>query len=111
MEFCALPPTRIVELPLSLLYFVNQWFEKAFKWLFDGPISEWMSDLRYYHPKAYWGTSIIWIPIFFVVGFYLIDILFICGISAVVFVIGLAIALTAICKIIHIVNIIINCKK
>ena len=111
MEFCALPPTRIAELPLSLLYFVNQWFEKTFKWLFDGPIAEWMSDAKYYHPKMFWGTAIIWIPILLFMGFYVIDLLIVAGISAVVFVIGLAGVITVICKIIHFVNLIIHPTK
>ena len=110
-EFCALPSTRIAEIPLSLLYLVNKWFEKVFKWLFDGPISEWMSDAKYNHPKIFWGTAIIWIPLLLVVGFYVLDLLIVGGISAVIIAIGLAISLTLICKLFHIINIIIHPVK
>lgn len=111
MKFCALPPTRIAKLPLSLLYFLNKWFESAFKWLSKGPISEWMSDAKYHHPKIFWSTAIIWIPILLVGGFYALDFLIVAGISAVALVIGLAVALTVICKIIHIVNVLTHPQK
>lgn len=111
MEFCALPATRIAELPLSLLYFVNKWFESAFKWLSEGPISEWMSDVKYNYPKIYWSTAIIWIPILLVVGFYVLDFLFIGGISAVVLVIGITVAFTVICKLIYFFHLIFKSKN
>lgn len=111
MEFCALPPTRIAELPLSLLYFVNKWFEKTFKWLFDGPIAEWMLDAKYYHPKMFWGTAIIWIPILLVGGFYVLDLLIAGGVAAVAIVICLAVVFTVICKVIHIVNVLFHPQK
>lgn len=111
MEFCALPASKIAELPLSMLYFVNKWFEKYFNWISNGPVYEWMSDFKDDHPKMFWGTAIIWIPIFIIVGFYVIDLLVICGISAIVFVIGVTVAFTVTCKLIHIVNIIIHQAK
>jgi len=111
MEFCALPASMIAELPLSMFKPLNKWFEKNFNWLSNGPIYECMSDFKDDHPKIFWSTAIIWIPILIIVGFYIIDLLFICGISAVVFVICITIAFTIICKLIHIANIIIHPAK
>lgn len=110
-EFCSLPTSRIAELPLSMFKPLNKWFTHAFAWLFDNPITQWISEIKDNHPKIFWGTAVIWIPLAIVFYFYAIDLWFIGAFSSVVIIIGSAIILTVICKICHMFFVITSKRK
>lgn len=100
-DFCSLPASRIAELPLSMFDPLNKWFGNAFDWLFDNSVTRWMSELKDNHPKIFWISAVLWIPLSIVFYFYAIDLLYIGAYSGVVIMIGSAIILPIVCKICH----------
>ncbi len=110
-EFCSLPASRIAELPLSMFEPLNKWFGIAFNWLFDNPITQWMSEMKDNHPKLFWISSILWIPLTIAIYFYAIDLLLIGAFSCVVIIISSAVILTLICKICHLLILITSKRK
>lgn len=110
-EFCSLPASRIAELPLSMFEPLNEWFGIAFNWLFDNPITQWMSEIKDNHPKVFWISSILWIPLTIAIYFYAIDLLLIGAFSCVVIIISSAVILTLICKICHLLILITSKRK
>lgn len=110
-EFCSLPASRIAELPLSMFEPLNKWFGIAFNWLFDNPITQWMSDLKDNHPKVFWISSVIWIPLAIVIYFYTIDLWLIGVFTSVAIIISATVILTLICKICHLLFLIISKRK
>lgn len=110
-EFCSLPASRIAELPLSMFKPLNKWFSLAFAWLFDNPITQWISEIKDNHPKIFWISSVVWIPLAVVFYFYTIDLLLIGAFSCVAIIISSAVSLTLICKIFHLLILIISKRK
>lgn len=110
-EFCSLPASRIAELPLSMFEPLNKWFGIAFNWLFDNLVTQWMSGMKDNHPKLFWISSVIWIPLAIVIYFYAIDLLLIGAFSCVAIIISSAVSLTLICKIFHLLILIISKRK
>lgn len=100
-EFCSLPASRIAESPLGMFNIANGWFEIAFRWLFDNPVTQWMSEIRYNHPKRFWISSVLWIPLSIVFYFYAFDLLLIGAFFIVAIIISSAIILAVICKVCH----------
>lgn len=111
MEFCALPASKIAELPLSMFKPLNKWSGIAFSWMFDNTVTQWMSEIKDNHPKIFWISSVVWIPLAIAFYFYAIDLWFIGAYSSVVIIIGSAIILTVICKICHIIFVITSKRK
>lgn len=110
-EFCSLPASRIAELPLSMFEPLNKWFGIAFNWLFDNLVTQWMSDLKDNHPKVFWISSAVWIPIAGVIYFYAIDLWLIGVFTSVAIIISATVILTLICKICHLLFLIISKRK
>ena len=110
-EFCSLPASRIAELPLSMFEPLNKWFGIAFNWLFDNLVTQWMSDLKDNHPKVFWISSAVWIPIAVVIYFYAIDLWLIGVFTSVAIIISATVILTLICKICHLLFLIISKRK
>lgn len=98
-EFCSLPASRIAELPLSMFEPLNKWFGIAFNWLFDNLVTQWMAEIKDNHPKIFWISSILWIPLAIVLYFYAIDLWLIGAFISVAIIISLAIFLAIICKV------------
>lgn len=110
-EFCSLRALRIAELPLSMFEPLNRWFGIAFNWLFDNLVTQWMSEMKDNHPKLFWISSILWIPLTIAIYFYAIDLLLIGAFSCVVIIISSAVILTLICKICHLLILITSKRK
>ena len=110
-EFCSMPASRIAELPLSMFEPLNKWFGIAFNWLFDNPITQWMSDLKDNHPKVFWISAAVCIPIAVVIYFYAIDLWLIGLFTSVATIISATVILTLICKICHLLILITSKRK
>lgn len=110
-EFCSLPASRIAELPLSMFGPLNKWFGIAFNWLFDNHVTQWMSEIKDNHPKLFWISSVIWIPLAIAIYFYAIDLWLIGLFTSVEIIIGSAVILTLICKICHLLILITSKRK
>lgn len=110
-EFCSMPASMIAELPPCLFIPLNKWFGFAFNWLFDNPITQWMSDLKDNHPKVFWISSAVWIPLTVVIYFYAIDLWLIGVFTSVAIIISATVILTLICKICHLLFLIISKRK
>lgn len=110
-EFCSLPASRIAELPLSMFESLNKWFGIVFNWLFDNLVTQRMSEIKYNHPKLFWISSVIWIPLAIVIYFYVIDIWLIGVFTSVAIIISSAVILTLICKICHLLILITSERK
>lgn len=110
-EFCSLPASRIAELPLSMFEPLNKWFGIAFNWLFDNHVTQWMSEIKDNHPKLFWISSVIWIPLAIAIYFYAIDLWLIGLFTCVAIIIGSAVILTLICKICHLLILITSKRK
>lgn len=110
-EFCSLPASRIAELPLSMFEPLNKWFGIAFNWLFDNLVTQWMSEIKDNHPKLFWISSVIWIPLAIVIYFYAIDLWLIGLFTSVAIIISSAVILTLICKICNLLILITSKRK
>lgn len=100
----SMPISRIAEIPLALFFPVNKAFEAVWKYMFENPLTEWMGDMKDEHPKAFWISGILWIPLAIIIYFYAIDLLFIIGIASVAGIVALTIVFTLFCKIIFLFN-------
>lgn len=110
-EFCSLPASRIAELPLSMFEPLNKWFGIAFNWLFDNLVTQWMSEIKNNHPKLFWISSVIWIPLAIVIYFYTIDLWLIGVFISVAIILSSTVILTLICKICHLFILIPSKRK
>ncbi len=100
----SMPISRIAEIPLALFAPLNKAFEAVWKYMFENPLTEWMGDMKDEHPKAFWISGILWIPLAIIIYFYAIDLLFIIGIASVAVIVALTIVFTLLCKIIFLFN-------
>lgn len=100
----SMPISRIAEIPLALFSPLNKVFEAVWKYMFENPLTEWMGDMKDEHPKAFWISGILWIPLAIIIYFYAIDLLFIIGIASVAVIVALTIVFTLLCKIIFLFN-------
>ncbi len=100
----SMPISRIAEIPLALFSPLNKAFEAVWKYMFENPLTEWMGDMKDEHPKAFWISGILWIPLAIIIYFYAIDLLFIIGIASVAVIVALTIVFTLLCKIIFLFN-------
>lgn len=100
----SMPISRIAEIPLALFFPLNKAFEAVWKYLFENPLTEWMGDMKDEHPKAFWISGILWIPLAIIIYFYAIDLLFIIGIASVAGIVALTILFALLCKIIFLFN-------
>lgn len=110
-EFCSLRALRIAELPLSMFEPLNRWFGIAFDWLFDNLVTQWMSEIKDNHPKLFWMSSVVWMPLAIVIYFYAIDLWLIGVFTSVAIIISATVILTLICKICHLLFLIISKRK
>ena len=100
----SMPISRTAEIPLALFSPLNKAFEAVWKYMFENPLTEWMGDMKDEHPKAFWISGILWIPLAIIIYFYAIDLLFIIGIASVAVIVALTIVFTLLCKIIFLFN-------
>lgn len=110
-EFCSLPASRIAELPLSMFETLNKWLGIAFNWIFDNLVTQWMSEIKNNHPKLFWISSVIWIPLAIVIDFYTIDLWLIGVFISVAIILSTTVILTLICKICHLFILITSKQK
>lgn len=107
----SMPISRIAEIPLALFFPLNKAFEAVWKYMFDNPLTEWMGDMKDEHPKAFWISGILWIPLAIVIYFYAIDLLFIIGIASVAGIVALTIVFTILAKSMCLISKAITSKK
>lgn len=111
MEFCALPPSQIAEVPLSLFSLFDKWLEGAFNWLSVGPISEWVSDFKYENPKIYWCVIILLLPIIIICIWCLPQLMVAIATICMLLIMAITIVFTIVCKLMHILKLSINPPK
>ncbi len=102
-EFCSLPASNIAELPLSKFDSIEKWFTDVCSWLFNNPFTHWMSEIKEKHPKMFWISSVVWIPLAIVFYFLALYVWLICAYYTIMLILGSAIFLAAFCKVCHII--------
>lgn len=107
----SMPISRIAEIPLALFSPLNKAFEAVWKYMFENPLTEWMGDMKDEHPKAFWISGILWIPLAIIIYFYAIDLLFIIGIASGAGIVALTIVFTLLAKSMCLISKAITSKK